>query len=310
MTVGAVERSARRTRRLGPGTSPCTAGRGIGGPGRRTPSAGSTPRMTARALRMMRVRSSPRCSVSVITASGVRSGFGVLPRRRGLMRCGLLPRWEPAQVSLVADGRVDRVGDVGDVGHRVDRLDRVGDRDRLGRHVLHRRLDGVRRRGSSSGSANRRALRKLRRRVGRRVVRGLVAVLVPVMTGNRAADFTADAVFLTSRAGSSNPLRTSSWNPLLSFLISAKVLPARRMASGSFSGPSTTRARRRMTTISLPDRLNTRPSLKDELSRRPARAPPEDVIGWHDRCRGATTPAVAARDADPVRAPWRQGARP
>ena len=66
------------------------------------------------------------------------------------------------------------------------------------------------------------------------------------------------AVSRISRIGSSVALRNSCWNPLDIFFSSAYNWPSLRIASGSFSGPSTTRARSRMMISSLPWRLNTR----------------------------------------------------
>ena len=77
-----------------------------------------------------------------------------------------------------------------------------------------------------------------------------------------AEDRKRSAVSRISLTGSSITLRISSWKLLPIFFSSAYVRPARRSASGSFSGPSTTSASSRITMISLPERLNTRRSLR------------------------------------------------
>ena len=72
------------------------------------------------------------------------------------------------------------------------------------------------------------------------------------------ASRTMSAVSRISRIGSSRASFNSDWKPLPIFFSSAYVLPNCRIASGSFSGPSTTSASSRITMISLPWRLNTR----------------------------------------------------
>ena len=203
-------------------------------------------------------RSSARCSVSVITASGVRSGFGS-PRRKNLMWCGLLPR--PVR--------------------RRSRCPRCPRRRRRG-PARRRRAQPPRRARSGEGSilwpsarsqglCDRRTVGQLRRWIGRRVVAGLVVSGRGLGDGGelgRRLDRRGGLLDLLHRL--LEALAHLVLEPARQLLQLGERLPRLSIASGSFSGPSTTRASRRMTTISLPERLNTTTSLRGEPSGRPA----------------------------------------
>ena len=211
---------------------------------------------------------------------------------------------------------------VGPVGGHVSPLSvRSISRPRL------RRRAGVRRRASASvgrrrrprspasavaGSAAAPAVDRRRRRRRSPGGAGAVGRRVGVAVGERRLLRAGRRSRASPSSARRATLRISAWKLLPIFFSSAYVRPARRSASGSFSGPRTTSASSRITMISLPDRLNTRRSLRschhrppcNNGSRRCSSGPSRSPIA-----APAPTPGEHARGLRAGPAPRRDRAR-
>ena len=262
---------------------------------------------------MIRTRSSPRCSVSVIVSSGVSARSDAPPTEASAHVVG-------ASSTLGTFGR--RVGGVVALADRSVLLSvRFDEAD-------HRRLGWLLPPAASRRRASRWTVASSVARSSS-VVAGWLIVRrgwrcgdgrrLPVrrclVSGLRIASTLQEVgrvPYLPSSGSISR--RSHSWKPSPMRFNSRVRAPGPPRKSGSFSGPRITRASRRITTISLPDRLNTRPQStvlpsSGVVQQRLLSLLDQPIVFAHRGAKGARQGehpgGVRARAADSARRGWK-----